>query len=157
MSGEIKNRTVYMLCRIDCGNGVYIGSTSCPLEKRFAEHKHTAGNPSTYYGCSKLYHKMREVGVQQWEIIPLLTFACNEETICEFEREWVKATGANLNTFSPINRDLAKRKNMIKYHKKNKEEKRYFCGICAGAFMHNSVLKRHLETLKHSYNYLNSD
>ena len=85
MSGGIKNRAVYMLCRTDGGTDIYIGSTSCPLEKRFANHKYRAGNPSRFYSGSKLYKKMREVGVQHWKIIPLLTFACNWETIHKFE------------------------------------------------------------------------
>ena len=107
MSDKIKNRTVYMLCRTDGGNDIYIGSTSQPLGKRFAEHKYNAGNPSRlkYYGSSKLYKKMRDVGVHNFRIVPLLTFACNRETIYEFEQEWVKTTGASLNTVSPVNDD----------------------------------------------------
>ena len=50
MSSEIKNRTVYMLCRTDKtgddGTDVYVGSTSQPLEKRFVRHRQRAGNPS---------------------------------------------------------------------------------------------------------------
>ena len=89
MSGKIKNRTVYKLCRTDGGNDVYFGSTSQPLGQRFTEHKYNAGNPSRlkWYGGSKLYEKMREVGVQHWKIVPLLTFACNQETIFGFEQD----------------------------------------------------------------------
>ena len=97
-----------MLCRTDGGNDIYIGSTSQSLGKRFTEHKHNAGNPSRlkYYGSSKLYEEMREVGIHKWEIVPLLTFACNRDTIFEFEKQWVEATRANLNTNSPVNDDL---------------------------------------------------
>ena len=83
-----------MLCRTDGGNDVYVGSTSAPLCRRLSTHRQRAGNPSRYYEGSKLYDKMREVGVKNWEIVLLLTFACNRETIFEFEREWVKALGA---------------------------------------------------------------
>ena len=151
-----------MLCRTDKtdddGKDVYVGSTLQPLGRRFANHKHEAGNPSNfkYYRTSKLYERMREVGVHRCKIAPLLTFACDQKIICEFEREWVKALNAGLNTFSPINENLVKRKNMIKYHKKNKETKRYYCEICDLTFMHTSNLKRHLDTLKHSYAWLNS-
>ena len=99
---------------------------------------------------------MREVGVQHWEIVPLLTFACNRETICEFEREWVKALGANLNTFSPVDEDLVKRRNRVKYLKKDKEMKWYYCSICDVAFKDNYNLKKHFDTLKHAYAWLNS-
>ena len=160
MSDEIKERTVYMLCRVDKttgddGKDVYVGSTSPPLCQRFAEHKHDAGTPFRtpsrlkYYGGSKLYKKMREVGVQNWKIVPLLTFACNRETICGFEYQWVKALGANLNTFSPIDENLDRRRNKIKYHKKNKEGKRFYCGVCDLAVMDKFNLDRHFDTLKH--------
>ena len=122
MSDEIKERTVYMLCRTDKDDGtdIYVVSTSEPLGKRFSAHKQDAGNPSRlkYHGNSKLCRRMREVGVQRWKIIPLITFACDRKTICEFELEWVKALKANLNTFSPINEDLVKREYYIKYRKK---------------------------------------
>ena len=154
MSGEIKNRTVYMLCRVDGGNDVYVGSTSKPLGERFSEHKCNAGNPSRlkYHGTSKLYERMRDVGVHRWKIISLSTFACGRKTICEFEREWVKALGASLNTYSPFNED--RREYRVNYYKKNKEEKRYYCEICDVAFMHNSHLKTHLDTYKHFMNWV---
>ena len=76
-SDEIKNRTVYMLCRTDGGAGIYIGSTSLPLEKRLLTHRQRAGNPSRFYGNSKLYKKMREVGVHRWKITPLITIPCD--------------------------------------------------------------------------------
>ena len=41
-ANEIKNRTVYMLCRTDKteddGTDIYVGSTSKSLEKRLCEH-----------------------------------------------------------------------------------------------------------------------
>ena len=61
---------------------------------------------------------MREVGVHNFKIAPLLTFACTRGVICEFEREWVKALGANLNTFSPNDEDPTERERKIKYFKK---------------------------------------
>ena len=157
-SDEIINRTVYILRRTDVGNDIYVGSTSQPLWKRFSEHKANAGNPSRlkYYGGSKLYEKIRTVGVYNWKIFPLLTFACNQKTICEFEQEWIKALNANLNTNSSINGDVFERERKIKYFRQNKGMKRYYCEICNVAFEHNFNLKRHLVSLKHSYARLNS-
>ena len=63
---------------------------------------------------------MREVGVHRWKIVPLITFACDQNTICEMEREWIKALNANLNMLSPIE-NLVKRVYMIKYRKKTKK------------------------------------
>ena len=145
-----------MLCRTDGGNDVYIGSTSCPLGKRLADHRHKAGNPSRYYGGSKLYQKMLEVGVHRWKIIPLLTFACNRDTIFEFEREWVKATGASLNTFSPVNGDIVQKECDRRRRRRNKETKWFYCEICDIKCKDKYDLRRHLGTLKHSYAWLNS-
>ena len=170
MSGGIKERTVYMLCRIgkveDDGTDVYIGSTSKPLCQRFSEHKQNAGNPSRlkYHGNSKLYRRIREVGVQRWKIVPLLSFACTRKTTCEFEKCWVKATGANLNTNSPITDrkeyDVAYREanseKIKENYKKNIMEKRYYCNICDIACGSNHDLKKHYNTLSHSYAWLNA-
>ena len=151
MVDKIKERTVYMLCRTDGGNDVYVGSTSWSLCLRLSTHRQRAGNPSRlkYYGGSKLYQKMRELGIQHWGIVPLITFACDRKTICEFKREWVKALKAILNTFSPIDGSLDRRRNNVKYHKKNKETKRYYCELCNVAFMHSHALKKQLDTYKH--------
>ena len=155
MADEIRDRTVYMLYHTDCTD-VYIGSTSQTLEERLRCHKN-AGDPSMlkWYGSSKLYEKMRAVGVQHWRIVPLLTFACDQKTIFEFEWEWVKAAGAGLNTLSPVNEDLGKREYDKQYCRKNIETKRYYCGLCHVACVDKSHLKRHFDTLKHSYAWLN--
>ena len=162
MTDKIKNRTVYMLCRTDKtdddGKDVYVGSTSLPLPRRLQIHKYDAGSPSElkYYGASKLYERMREVGVHRSKIVPLLTFACDQNTIFEFERGWIKALNANLNTISPVNEDLLEREYKTSYFKKNKEDKRYYCGVCDVACKDKFHLNRHLDTLKHSYAWLNS-
>ena len=124
MSDEIKNQTVYMLCRTDGGNDIYVGSTARSLPKRLADHKYDAGDPSRlkWYGGSRLYKKMREVGVHNWKIVPLVTFACDRDTIVGFEKQWVEATGANLNTFSPVNDDVDRKEYDRRLHKKIKRK-----------------------------------
>ena len=158
MSDEIKNRTVYMLCRTDGGNDIYIGSTSLPLPQRFALHKYNAGNPSRlkWYGGSKLYQKMREVGVHRCKIVPLITIPCDRATACEFEQVWIKALNADLNTVAAAGKDVVKRGRQRRYRKNNKETRRYWCETCNVACKDNYQLKCHLDTLKHSYAWLNS-
>ena len=115
MSDEIKNRTVYMLCRKDKeedGADFYIGSTSRPLKERLWGHRSDAQN-----GGSKLYKRMREIGLQNWKIIPLLTFACDKKTILEFEKQWIDLIGADLNMISPI---TDQKEYNAAYHKANK-------------------------------------
>ena len=157
-SDEIKKRTVYMLCRTDGGTDIYIGSTSIPSGYRFSQHKYNAGNPSRlkWYGGSKLYKKMRGVGVHRWKIVPLLTFACDRDTIISFEQEWIKALNADLNTTAAAGKDVVKREHKRRYHKNNKEMRRYWCGTCNVACKDNYNLKKHFDTLKHSYAWLDS-
>ena len=77
---EIKPRTVYLLKRTDKeeddGKDLYVGSTSKALKKRLYDHR---GNVKRYN--SRLYTRMRETGLNNWEIVPLLTLSCNKKTI----------------------------------------------------------------------------
>ena len=64
---------------------------------------------------------MREVGLENWQIVPLLTFACDKITIRNYEKSWHDLLNADLNTVSPV-LDLKKRKDyMTNYRKLNKE------------------------------------
>ena len=77
---EIKNRTVYVLCRKDKpedGTDLYIGSTSQPLKERLRCHKKDAQRLKN--GNIRLYKRMNENGLENWKIIPLLTFACDKK------------------------------------------------------------------------------
>ena len=120
---EIRNRTVYMLCRTDGGNDTYIGSTLQSLDSRFAVHKYHAGNPSQFYEKSKLYQKMRDVGVHRWRMVPLITLSCDQDTVLACEKVWIEATGANLNTFSPVREDVDEREYDRQCRKKIKKKK----------------------------------
>ena len=184
MSDEIKNRTVYMLCRKDKpegGTDIYIGSTGRPLEERLREHKkNTRCLKKKNY---RLYIRMGEVGLQNWKIIPLLTFACNKKTIFEFEKQWIDLIGADLNTISPItdrrgykaeyhqnnrddilkrraeyrmvNRDMLLKKDK-EYRENNVQNKVHHCGVCDKSFGYRKDLNKHFGSLKHSYAYMNS-
>ena len=118
MSDEIKNRTVYMLCRKgkkEDGTDIYIGSTSLPLKERLRRHRSDA--KSLKNGGTRVYKRMREIGLQNWKIIPLLTFACDKKTILEFEKQWVGLIGPDLNMVSPI---TDQKEYSATYHKANK-------------------------------------
>ena len=118
MSDEIKNRTVYMLCRKDKsedGTDIYIGSTSKTLEKRLSGHRSDA--QSLKNGGSRVYKRMREIGLQNWKMVPLLTFSCDKKTIFEFEKQWIGLIGPDLNMVSPI---TDQKEYNAAYHKANK-------------------------------------
>ena len=178
MPDEIKNRTVYMLCRKgktgEDGVDLYIGSTSRSLKERLVEHRYCAKNN----GCSKLHKRMGEVGLQNWKIVPLITFACDKKTIFEFEKQWVNSTGANLNTRSPVTdrkeynasyylenkkainkRHVAYReankKNILEqqaaYRGFNVKNKVHYCGVCDKSFGYRKDLDKHYKTHSHAY------
>ena len=166
---DIKPRTVYFLRRTDKeddGSDRYVGSTSMNLKYRLSSHK----CPSNYMSRSKLYKKMRKVGINNWEIIPLLSFACNKNTILKLEKVFIKTLNTDLNTNSPFT-GFNKKEYTSNYNKVNKgainhqranyyksiiQGKVHHCGACKKSFLHNNDLRRHLRTLKHSYTYLNS-
>ena len=173
-SNEIKPRTVYLLKRTDRpdnGKDLYVGSTSQPLKKRLYDHKSETQRKGNV-NKSKLHTRMLEVGIHNWEIIPLLTFSCIQKTIREFEREWCDLLNADLNSNSPFSNLNSKSKEyfanycklngekiyqrIAKCHKSNIQHKVYHCSVCEKSFVSNSLLKRHLDTLKHQYAYINS-
>ena len=188
MSGEIKNRTVYMLCRKDKpedGTDIYIGSTARPLGERFREHKKRARKLKMlgYREDNKLFTRMNDVGLMNWKMVPLLTFACDQKTIFEFEKQWIDLIGSDLNIRSPItNRKEYKagyyigdkgeiRRRHVNYYKENKQailqqckgyrefnmqNKIHHCAACDKPFGYKKDLNKHYKTLKHSNAYMNS-
>ena len=81
-SDRIKPRTVYLLKRKDRpddGTDIYVGSTSQTLKKWLYSHR--SAIYIRKHRNTKLYKKMREVGVDNWEIIPLLSFTCDYSRI----------------------------------------------------------------------------
>ena len=157
MSSEIKQRVVYLLRRTDKdddGTDVYVGSTSKTLRERLWDHRGEAtrtGNEN-----NRLYTKMREVGLGNWEMIPLLSFTCDKKTIMEFEKEWCNALNADLNTYSPISGFENKREYDADYYKFNIQNKRYRCEICDFSFGNNSGLQKHLKSRRHFWKYIYS-
>ena len=154
---DIKPRTVYLLRRTDKendGTDLYVGSTSVNLKERLLNHKRCAIDNWT----SKLYIKMQEIGVNNWQIVPLFTFLCDKKTIREFERKCVEVLIPNLNTYSPLSDNYEKRcrqSDRELYHR-NIQNKTYYCNVCDKPFGQKVDLKRYFGSLNHSYAYLNS-
>ena len=123
MTSEIKQRIVYVLTRInkadDDDTDIYVGSTSLSLNDRLRLHRNAstkAGNEN-----NKLYTRMRTVGVQNWEIIPLLSRTCDIKTIRGLERKWCKIMAADLNTNLPITTPEERNQYNADYYASNKE------------------------------------
>ena len=149
MSSETKPRAVYKLVRTDKpedGTDVYIGSTSQPLKKRLWCHRHDTKRVN-----SKLYTRMREVGAENWQILPLVVCPCNHEEIRTFEQQWVEFLKPDLNTHSPL--DKNSNINNIRATKERQrislETKKYYCDVCDKAFRCLGDLKKHLNSEKH--------
>ena len=139
MSDEIKNRTIYMLCRKDKteddGTGLYIGSTTRPLGEWLRKHKKRAREFKMlgYSGDNKLFTRLNDVGLMNWKMMPLLTFACDKKTIFEFEKQWIGLIGPGLNTilaitdrkeykavYPKVNKEAVGRRG-VNYYKENKQ------------------------------------
>ena len=156
MTSEIKQRTVYQIVRTDKpddGTDVYVGSTSQSLRKRLWVHR-----AYTKISNSKFYTRMREVGIYNWKIKPLLTFACNQKTIREFEKTWVVALNADLNTFSSFanNYETRCRQTDMKLFHRNIRDKVHHCNIYDMSFGWKIHLKQHLKSSRHFWNYIYS-
>ena len=170
MSSEIKQRFVYVLTRTnkadDDDTDVYVGSTSLSLRQRLWIHRCDVKRFN-----SKLYERMRTVGIYNWEIIPLLQRTCDQKTIRELENKWCKIMNADLNTYSPftgfenkkeyyanyyeMNKEKIK-KQQVDYYESNKQDKKYYCDICEIVCGSDRDLQNHFHTIKHGYKYLNS-
>lgn len=120
---DVKLRTVYLLKRTDKpddGTDIYVGSTSLTLTRRLQLHRSAVSNLKKY-GNTKLYVRMREVASHNWEVLPLLSFTCDKETILGFEKEWCEVLDADLNTSAPIITEEEKREYGTIYYQSNRE------------------------------------
>ena len=125
-SDEIKQRIVYVLTRKnkadDDNTDIYIGSTSMSLGKRLSGHRRDAirvGNEN-----NRLYIRMNEVSLDNWEIIPLLSRTCDINEIREVERNWIKISKADLNSYLPFKKEETVKEYMVNYEKENRTTKK---------------------------------
>lgn len=85
---DVKYRIVYVLARTnkadDDDTDVYVGSTSQSLEQRLRIHRHDAKRPGNKN--NRLYVRMNEVGIENWEILPLLGRTCDKKQAYELEK-----------------------------------------------------------------------
>ena len=116
-------RTVYLLHSkgSEFGKNMYVGSTSQSIEKQLSEHRGHAKQKRNEN--RKLYRRMLEVGLENWEIVPLLTLKCSRDEIRAFEREWADLLEADLNSVSPMTtaeeKRVAANRRCVKYYVKN--------------------------------------
>ena len=100
---------------------IYVSSTSKKPSYRLHDHKLKASTRN-----SSFYKRMREVGVKNWRMIPLITFFCDQKTIFEFENTWICALNADLNEHKAFRTNEEKfeqkRKATRKYREGNKEK-----------------------------------
>ena len=119
---DIKERTVYCISKIvpDDIYDMYVGSTSRPLRDRLSIHKCLATLSSNTN--NKFYMRMNEVGLDKWEIKPLLILNCDKEQIRKFEKKWLKILEADLNTYSPHRTKNDIRQQQKKFYIEHKEQ-----------------------------------
>ena len=116
MSNGIKQRIVYVLTRKNKADGddtdIYVSSTSNPLSHMMCNHR--CVGIRTGYENNRLYKRMREVGLKNWETFPLLSRTCDVKTIRELVRNWIGVLQADLNS-----RDGQKEYRIIRNIKRN--------------------------------------
>ena len=115
-------QTVYLLHNknSETGKDSYVGSTSQSLERRLSDHKSHAKQKQNE-NC-KLYKRILEVGLENWEIVPLLTLECTRDEIRAFEREWADLLEADLNSISPMATAEESSRRRVEYYASNREE-----------------------------------
>ena len=115
-------QTVYMIHNKNLGVGrdTYLGSTSQTLSKRLSAHRSVASRPGSE--ANKFYKRMREVGFENWEIVPLLTLECTRDEICAFECEWADLLEVDLNSVSPMTTPEENRKKSAVRYAANREK-----------------------------------
>ena len=64
---------------------------------------------------------MREVGLQNWEILPLLSRTCALKTIRQLEGKWIGVLRADLNTRLPIREEETREEYHANYYEANRE------------------------------------
>ena len=153
MVDDIKLRSVYKVRRTDKpddGTDIYIGSTSQPLRYRLGQHMYNALNRLDDCKNNKLCAKIREVGLSNWEILPLIQVKCDIKSIKVFELGFFNVLKPNLNSQVPIRTQ----EQIDNYYKINLQNRRYHCGICNKSYGDKQNLKKHLGSLKHKNTYL---
>ena len=153
---EIRQRVVYLMRRADKrddGTDIYIGSTSLSLKRRLEIYRH---HSKTCGG--RLYTRMKEAGAGNWEMISLeVVSLCDREEILILENKYIEELKPDLNKNLPVRKDNEGNRERAREHMiKSLEEKRYYCRTCEKAFHGAWHLKRHLNSLRHSYAYMNS-
>ena len=121
---EIKKQTVYCITKKikDENYDVYVGSTCLSLDERLRLHKVKAKANLSRNENNKFYKRMREAGLDAWEIKPLLVLLCDEKKIRRFERNWKETLEANLNTNSPLRTEEELKEYKREYYEQNKDK-----------------------------------
>ena len=149
-------QTVYMVHNRNSktGKDTYVRSTSQTLSKRLADHRSNAFRPGNEE--NKFYKRMREVGLENWEIVLLLTLECTPKEIRALERGWCETLEADLNTSLPIRTKEEALAYWVRYRKSVKLSAKHRCEVCNLNFESGKDQRKHNETLKHQYAFLNS-
>ena len=179
-------QTVYLLHNenSNVGRDVYVGSTSNTVEKRLSCHRSNCLRPGNK--DNRLYKRMREVGPENWIMRQLLSMNCTKNQIRVFERMLCEILRSDLNSCVPFqtdaermeyceayrknnrevirqskaahsekNREEIRRKKAERY-RRNRDSKKFFCEVCGITCGSTRDLKKHNETLKHQFMFLNS-
>ena len=113
----------------------YLESCRTTLKERLQLHRNDAKRGYINQGervCnSKLYTKMREIGVDNWEIKPLIFAACTEKQIRIFEQAKIDELKPNLSERRADPGECSARIAKAKRNRENpKRHEKVFCDVC---------------------------
>ena len=100
-----------------------MGCTSQPLGERLQRHRKDAQRSG--YENNRLYKWMREVGLEKWEILPLLSRTCGKKEAFELERNWLRILKADLNSNLPIREEETIEEYKTNWFKNNEAVRQY--------------------------------
>jgi group I intron endonuclease len=112
-----QNGKIYKMIN-DVNNEIYIGSTVKRLCNRMAQHR---TNTKDINNKSKVYIKMREIGIEHFKIVLLEKYAClSKEELRAREDHYINLLKPPLNTINAV-------KNEIKFQQTRKKNRKDYC------------------------------
>ena len=144
MDNKYKNGKIYTIRSKNDVSLIYVGSTTQPLYKRFAQHK--AKSKNLIHENRQLYIKMNETDINDWYI------ELYEDCPCDRKEELNKREGQVIREIGLLNKEIAGRtfkeyredkKEIIKAH----ENEYVFCDCGCSIVRHH--IARHKRSPKH--------
>lgn len=117
--GSYAKTIIYELYNIDNPSDNYVGHTIQELSRRYGRHIGNAKKGNR----AKLYKRMREVGIDKFEIKILTTYSCGDKReVLKYEQEWISKLSPSLNSLKAYCTEAEYFQKNVAYRMKNREK-----------------------------------